>query len=303
MNDLTAITFCGRRFCGDELALIRQATIDYAPLGITEIARTICEWLDWRRPNGRLKNHECRLLLERLQHQGLLRLPDLHRSGRRGPRTVATDTQSDPQPPIHCRLADLKPLRLTLIDHSNSALWRQLIQRYHYLGCPVPVGAHLRYFVHCAQGQILACLLWTSPAWKMAARDQWIGWSALQRARNLQYIVNNSRFLILPWVRVKGLASTILARSARQLPHDWFQHYGYTPLLLETLVDVTRFNATCYRAANWIALGETTGRGRMDRHHKARETLKRIFVFPLNRRVQQRLCTTDPPNVSLTNAD
>jgi hypothetical protein len=259
--------------------------------------------LDWKRPNGRVKNHECRLLLERLQHQGLLTLPVLHRCGRRGPRTVTTDTRSDSQTPIQCSLADLKPLRLTLIEDSTSALWRQLIERYHYLGCRVPVGAHLRYFVHGAQGQILACLLWTSPAWKMAARDRWIGWNPDQRARNLQYIVNNSRFLILPWVKVKGLASTILARSARQLPHDWHQHYGYTPLLLETLVDVTRFNGTCYRAANWIALGQTTARGRMDRHHKTLGTLKRIFVLPLHRRVQQRLCATVPPNVSLTNAD
>ena len=303
MTDLVAITFCGRRFSPDELALIRQAALDYAPLGITEIARTICEWLDWQRPNGRLKNHECRLLLERLQHQGLLTLPVLRRCGRRGPRTVTTDTRSDSQAPIQGRLADLQPLRLTLIEESQSTLWRQFLQRYHYLGFRVPVGAHLRYFVYSAKGQILACLLWTSPAWKMAARDRWIGWTPLQRARNLQFIVNNSRFLILPWVKVKNLASTILARSARQLPHDWCQHYGYTPLLLETLVDVTRFNGTCYRAANWIALGETTGRGRMDRHHQARASLKRIFILPLHPRVQQRLCATVPPNVSITNAD
>jgi hypothetical protein len=303
MNDLVPITFSGRCFSSDELALMRQAATDYARLGITEISRTICEWLDWKRPNGRLKNHECRLLLERLQQQALLMLPDLHHSGRRGPRTVTPDTRSDSQTPIQCRLADLKPLRLTLIEDSDSSLWRQFLQRYHYLGCRVPVGAHLRYFVYSAQSQILACLLWTSPAWKMAARDRWIGWNSDQRAHNLQFIVNNGRFLILPWVKVMGLASTILAHSARQVPHDWHQHYGYTPLLLETLVDVTRFNGTCYRAANWIALGQTTGRGRMDHHHQAPGTLKRIFVLPLHRRVQQRLCTIDPPNVSLTNAD
>ena len=303
MSDPSAITFSGRCFAPDEVALMRQAATDYGGLGITEISRTICEWLDWKRPNGRLKNHECRLLLERLQQQGLLTLPDLHHSGRRGPRTVTPDTRSDCQTPIQCRLADLKPLRLTLIEDSDSVLWRQFIERYHYLGCRVPVGAHLRYFVHSAQGQILACLLWTSPAWKMAARDHWIGWNPDQRARNLQFIVNNSRFLILPWVHVKGLASSILARSARQLPHHWCHHYGYSPLLLETLVDVSRFNGTCYRAANWIALGQTTGRGRMDRHHKAPKTLKRIFVMPLHRHVQPRLCATVPPNVSLTNAD
>ena len=303
MNDRVAITFAGRCFGSEELALMRQAAIDYASLGITEIARTICEWLDWKRPNGRLKNHECRLLLERLQHQGLLTLPALRRSGRRGPRTVTTDTRSDSQPPIQCRFADLQPLRLTLIDDSDSALWRQFLQRYHYLGCRVPVGAHLRYFVYSAQGQILACLLWSSPAWTMAARDRWIGWTPLQRARNLQFIVNNSRFLILPWVQVNNLASAILARSARQLPHDWSEHYGYTPLLLETLVDVTRFNATCYRAANWIALGQTTGRGRMDTHHTAQGTQKQIFVFPMHRRVHQQLCATVPANLSLTKAE
>jgi hypothetical protein len=188
-------------------------------------------------------------------------------------------------------------LRLALIDPSHSALYRQYIERYHYLGYRTPVGAHLRYFVYSAQGQILACLLWSSPAWKMAARDRWIGWTPDQRARHLQFIVNNSRFLILPWVQVKNLASAILARSTHQLPQDWSRHYGYTPLLLETLVDTTRFNGTCYRAANWIALGQTTGRGRMDTHHTTQAALKQIFVFPLHRRVQQRLCATVPTNL------
>jgi hypothetical protein len=130
------------------------------------------------------------------------------------------------------------------IENADGALWRQFIQRYHYLGSRVPVGAHLHYFVHSAQGQILACLLWASPAWTIAPRDRWIGWSADQRARNLQYIVNNSRCLILPWVQLKGLASPVPSRSVRQIPHDWLQHYEYTPLLLDTLVDATRFKGT-----------------------------------------------------------
>ena len=131
----------------------------------------------------------------------------------------------------------------------------------------------------------------------MAPRDQWIGWTPAQRTRNLQYIVNHSRFLILPWVHVKGLASTILARSARELPEHWRQSYGYTPQLLETLVDAARFRGTSYRAANWIFLGETTGRGRMDRYHQAHgKAAKLIFVFPLNRRAQNRLRLFDPPS-------
>src|SRR5437870_1077081 len=299
MTEPPPIIYSGRSFCLEELTLMRQAASEYASLGITEIARTICEWLDWKRPNGRLKNHECRLLLERLHRQGILELPPLHRSGRRGPRPVAVESSNDDPMPIHGSLAALEPLRLVLVDKSVSAMWRQLIERFHYLGCPTPFGAHLRYFVTSGAGQILACLLWTSPAWKMAARDAWIAWNSQQRTRNLQYIVNNSRFLILPFVHVKGLASTILARSARQLPQDWLHHYGYAPLLLETLVDGSRFNGTCYRAANWILLGSTAGGNRTDRlQHSAPRPAKLIFVLPLHRRAQQHLCMIQPSHLS-----
>ena len=133
----------------------------------------------------------------------------------------------------------------------------------------------------------------------MAVREHWIGWSEQQRRRNLQYIVNNSRFLILPWVRIRGLASKILSRCARQLPADWQNHYGYRPLLLETLVDATRFRGTCYRAANWIALGRTQGRGRMDRHHVAHgRAPKEVYVYPLCRHLQARLCHSPVPGAS-----
>ena len=299
MMERAPIIYSGRRFSPEDLALMRQAATDYASLGITEIARTICEWLDWRRPNGRLKNHECRLLLERLDHQGILKLPPLRRSGCRGPRPVAVEASSDDPTPIQSSLAELEPMRLVLVEKSESALWRQLMERFHYLGCRTPVGAHLRYFVKSGAGQILACLLWTSPAWKMAARDAWIGWNLQQRSRNLQYIVNNSRFLILPSVQVKGLASTILARSARQLPQDWRQHYGYSPVLLETLVDGSRFKGTCYRAANWIFLGNTAGGNRTDRLQRSvPRPPKLIFVLPLHRSAQQRLCLIQPSHPS-----
>ena len=297
------ITYSGRKFSPEELALIGQAARDYAGLGITEIARTICEWLDWRRPNGRLKNHECRLLLERLQDQGRLSLPALRHSGRRGPRPVVIDNPTEAPGPVQSNIAELEPLRLALVEPAESTLWRQLMERFHYLGHRTPVGAHLRYFVKFGENQILACLLWTSPAWKMAVRDRWIGWNSAQRAGNLQYVVNNSRFLILPSVSVKGLASTILSRSARQLPQDWRRHYGYAPLLLETLVDGSRFKGTCYRAANWMYLGQTAGGARTDRLQQPHpNTAKLVFVFPLCRRVEQRLCRIDPPSV-LANDD
>jgi hypothetical protein len=171
------------------------------------------------------------------------------------------------------------------------------VERYPYLGHRVPVGASLRYFVSSARcpAQVLACLRWSSAAWKMAARDHWIGWSAEQRARNLPFIVNNSRFLLLPWVHVPGLAGKILGHRARQLPDDLERLYGYRPLLLETLVEAERFRGTCYRAANWILLGRTQGRGRMDREHRSPLRPKLVFVYPLGRNVQRRLCEASAP--------
>ncbi|MBM3800900.1 MAG: DUF4338 domain-containing protein [Acidimicrobiia bacterium] len=296
-----ALTYSGRRFSTEDLDLMRQAANDYAALGITEIARTVCQWLDWKRPNGRLKNHECRLLLERLRDEGFLSLPALRHSGKRGPRILALTGMSDTQPPIHATTADLQPLTVRLVSPSEGRLFRQLIQRYHYLGYRTPVGANLRYFIESRDGRLLACLLWSSPGWKMAARDRWIGWNATQRKRNLQYLVNNSRFLILPWVQVKGLASAILSCATRQLPLDWQRHYGYRPVLLETLVDSTRFRGTSYRAANWICLGETAGRGRMDRYHQRQETTKLIFVFPIHRKYRELLHATKLTRKTMTN--
>ena len=152
----------------------------------------------------------------------------------------------------------------------------------------MPFGANLRYWARNRDRE-LACLLWTSPAWTMQARDAWIGWSEPQRQRNLQLIVNQGRFLMLPWVHVKGLASKILGLSARHMPHDWETHYGLRPLLLETLVEATRFRGTCYQAANWIHLGQTAGRGRMDREHQHSQAVKDIYVYPLVRDARQRL--------------
>ncbi len=296
----TPLTFCGRSFSISELEIIREVASQFSALSLTEISRTLCELLDWKRPNGGLKNHECRLLLERLRDQGRVSLPEVQPLGGRGPRPVRLTPRSDPQPEITGSAGQFEPLVLTLVGAArkeDSRLWAEYVERYHYRGQRVPVGASLRYLVRSAPcpGQVLACLLWSSPAWKMAARDRWIGWSDRQRARNLQYIVNHSRFLILPWVRVPGLASKILGHGARQLPGDWERLYGYRPLLLETLVEEERFGGTCYRAANWIALGRTQGRGRMDRDHQAPVRPKLLFVYPLCRHVQQRLCQAAAP--------
>ena len=286
-----SLTFCGRTFHTGELELMRQTALEFSALGVTEIARTVCELLAWKRPSGGLKNHECRQLLERLQAEGFLQLPDLRNLGGRGARRIDVSTACDEPVPVACAASECEPLKLALVEGpSESRRWREQVERYHYLGCRVPFGAHLRYWVRHRQRE-LACLLWTSPAWKMQARDAWIGWNDEQRQSHLQGVVNNGRFLILPWVHVKGLASKILALSARQMPHDWETRYGRRPLLLETLVDAVRYRGTCYRAANWIYVGQTAGRGRMDREHSAHgQAVKDIYLYPLVRDARQRLC-------------
>ena len=285
-----SLTFCGRRFDAGELRLMHQLAQEFAALGVTEIARTVCELLEWKRPSGRLKDQECRQLLERLEAEGFLELPDLRKLGGRGPRRVALSGSCEEPPALEGTASEYEPLQLVRVEgEAESRRWREQVERYHYLGCRVPYGANLRYGVRHGDRD-LACLLWTSPAWKMRARDAWIGWTDEQRRRNLQRIVNNGRYLVFPWVRVKGLASKILALSARQMPRDWERCYGCRPLLLETLVDGTRFRGTCYRAANWIPVGQTAGRGRMDREHQAAgRAVKDIYVYPLVRDARQQL--------------
>jgi len=247
-----------------------------------------------------LKNHECRLLLERLEGWGWLRLPVLRRLGGRGPRPIELSSPSETQAQWMGSAGEFEPVQLEVVEgRVELRRWREWVERYHYLRYRVPVGAQLCYWVRSprSRDQVLACLLWTSPAWRIAVRERWIGWSEQQRRVNLQLIVNNARFLILPGVRVRGLASKILSRCAQRLPFDWENRYGYRPLLLETLVDPSRFRATCYRAANWMLVGATKGRGRMDRHHRlAGHAVKDLYVYPLCRNVQQRLCTAKPPS-------
>jgi hypothetical protein len=186
-----SLTFCGRTFGASELDLMRQTAREFSALGITEIARTVCELLEWKRPSGGLKNHECRQLLERLQVEGFLQLPELRKLGGRGPRRADISRHCFEPTPVECAASECEPLELALVEgRGESRRWREQMERYHYLGCRVPFGAHLRYWVRNRKRE-LACLLWTSPAWKMQARDKWIGWNDEQRRRNLQSIVNH----------------------------------------------------------------------------------------------------------------
>jgi hypothetical protein len=192
-------------------------------------------------------------------------------------------------------LQTYRPVRLQLLETpADHRLFRGYLSDYHYLGYRAPYGAQLRYFVRAAQPDLppLAALLFTSAAWRMAPRDRYIGWPDAVRQSNLPQVVNHSRFLILPWARIPHLASHVLAQAAQQLPRDWQARYGVEPLLLETLVD-PRYRGVCYRAANWVQVGMTQGRGRMDREHLSPVAAKQIFLYPLHRQWRQRLCAGD----------
>lgn len=293
----SGLSFCGHALTEDELELIRRITREFGNLTVTELAATLCELLEWRRPNGGLKSRECYLFLLELQRRGWLPwLPALQpRRRREAPKRV--DTPTPPPVVISGPLQEYRPIGLERIEDSEQRrLFRLSIQEHHYLGYRAPYGAQLRYWVRAAQSDLppLAALLFTSAAWRMAPRDQFIGWSDEVRQSNLSLVINNSRFLIFPWTRIPHLASHVLAQAARQLPRDWQARYGVEPVLIETLVDPARYRGTCYRAANWMEVGMTQGRGRMDRAHLAEGARKQIFLLPLHRYWRQRLCTAVP---------
>ena len=281
-----AWNFLGHPVSREELDLIGSVVGDFAGLSREELAATVCEWLGWTRPTGRLKARECREWLERLEGAGLITLPPKRIGRPVGTVTeVPMTTWGERQPAMTGTVRDVAPIGLERVTTPAARrLFRELVGRHHYLGHAVPFGAHLRYVVWASrpEAQVVACAQFSSAAWRMASRDAWIGWDDATRARQLRRVVNNSRFLILPWVRVRNLASTILSQLARRVGADWRAAYGVTPVLLETLIDPARFDGASYRAANWIVVGTTTGRGRNDRAPRRTARLpKRILIYPL----------------------
>lgn len=278
--------FCGHKVTNEELEVIREVVESCPGISRTELANTVCELLEWKRPNGRLKGRECREYLEELEVNGLIRLPD--RQGGR-PRESSTAIPENNHGSVCVKIEgaarDFSPVTLKQVNEEKErSLFRELIGRYHYLGYRVPFGAHLSYLVYVTAGEpvVAGCLQFSSAAWRMACRDIWIGWDDNQRGRNLQKIVTNSRFILLPWVKVKNLSSMVLGLAARRIGGDWKQLYGVEPVLLETLVDTGRYRGTSYRSANWTCIGITSGRGRMDREGKRHGAApKAIFVYPL----------------------
>ena len=290
--------YCGRRFSAQEIDWIRQLIGSTPPLNRAGLSRKVCDELGWLRRDGRPKEMSCRVAMLRMERDGLIRLPppqNVNGNGRIRPRHTPA---ADPQQPITLAAGDLGQLVLRPVQTlKQSSLWNELIDRYHYLGYKPLPGAQIRYLVYsdpASRGgpHLLAALGMGAAAWSVAPRDQWIGWTPHQRQQNLHLVLNNARFLILPWVQVRNLASRILAALARQLPHDWQTQYGYRPLLLETFVERDRFRGTCYRAAGWIPVGQTKGRGKLDKTHRQVAPIKNIFLYPLDKRFRKKLHLT-----------
>jgi hypothetical protein len=284
--------YCGREFSLQDIQSLRRLMQDNPSLKRTPLSRKLCELLEWRKPNGELKDMTCRVALLRMQADGLITLPPSSPQSARlrrrphFPPTPATDPQTPLLQPVH----ELDALRLCLVAGTpTSRLWNEYIARYHYLGYTPMSGAQMRYNVYAGE-QLVALLSFGASAWKLAGRERYIGWQEPQRLKNLQLVVNNARFLVLPWVQSKGLASKILSKIARQLPIDWEQRYGYRPVLMETFVESERHRGTCYKAANWVHVGQTTGRGKKCLVHHQTIPIKDIWLYPLRKDYARVLC-------------
>ena len=280
VETLEKTTFSGRRFTRKQLARVQETVSAFPKLSCNELALTICEHLDWTTPKGTYKVRQCLDMLDRLEAEGIVRLPAT-RPKRKPERS--TLRYIEPEAAIETDLRQLGPIRLELATTvEDRALWRSYVESHHYLGYKQPFGAHLFYFVVSDERQQkLGCLLFSAAAtWALGPRDEWIGWDKQHREKCLPLVLSQNRFLIFPWVQVPNLATTVLSLSAKQVAEDWVRAYHYRPVLIETFVDPTRFSGTSYRAANWVDLGETQGRGH-DPKHKRNKTRKTIFVFPL----------------------
>lgn len=271
----------GRDWSAEDLAQVREAIKEARPPQRAEIARRVCHTLDWKDALGRPKLMSCRVALLRLHRADHIELPP-PRNGNGNGRGLSVQRVEWPrQDAVTGSVKDLPGLALDRVQgQQDSALWNGLVDRHHYLGyTPLP-GAQMRYLIRW-EGGVLGALGFGAAAWKVAARDQWIGWDAAVRETHLPRVLNNARFLILPWVEVRNLASRVLSLAVRHVVADFETHYGIRPVLLETFVEQQRFRGTCYRAANWIRVGETTGRGKCDRDHRADLPVKDVFLYPL----------------------
>jgi hypothetical protein len=281
----------GQEIGSEQVAFLREFIRTHATSSRWKLSRQLCEALGWKQANGALRDMVCRGLLLMLERAGQIELPPVRRhirgqcrTGRPRPEAVLIDETPLMMPLKALGPVDLHPVRRT----ADEPLFNSLMEHYHYLAYEQPVGEHLKYLAW-AQGRPIACLAWSSAPRHLGSRDRYIGWSAEARRRNIRFIAYNTRFLILPWVRVPHLASHILGKVTRALSDDWERMYEHPVYFAETFIDPGRFRGACYRAANWQLLGLTTGRGKNDQTNRPNRPIKEVLGLPLTRRFREYL--------------
>jgi hypothetical protein len=282
----STLTLQGRQVGAADLATIRDLIATYPDWHRTRLSQELCRLWNWANEKGRIKDMAARALLRKLDSAGLIELPAPIRSANNGfrNRPVVLEPLDLETPLIQGKLSDLQPIRIQCVESPEATrLFRGLLQQHHYLGYTGPVGENLQYLIHDRQGRLLGCMLYGAAAWRVVDRDRFIGWDEAARKRGLSSIANNMRFLILPWVRVHHLASHLLAATRRRLATDWQEKYGHPILLLETFVEQRRFAGTCYKADNWIRVGQTTGRTRNHNSGDPTVAVKSVWLYPLHR--------------------
>lgn len=288
------ITIQGQSLSSADIGQIRELISSHPDWNRTRLSRELCRLWDWRTPTGQIKDMACRTMLLKLHRRGFISLPARQLENVNQGRGKSFQPVFHSTCPIECSLSDLGEVTLSIADSGDmQKLWRTLLHCYHYLGFSTRVGKSICYLALDSGQRPVGALLFGAAAWKVGGRDSFIGWDHCLRRQNLDFIVNNMRFLIPPWVRVPHLASHLLALAARRLNSDWQKKYGHEVVLLETFVEKSRFRGTCYKAANWIHVGETAGRTRNDARHDISAQVKAVYVYPLRRDFRRVLTQTD----------
>lgn len=285
-------TIQGRRVGADDLFTIRELISAHPDWHRTRLSQELCRLWNWTNENGRPKDMASRALLRRLDSRGLIELPAPIRSANNifRNRSINSDRLRLETAPIAGALSGLQPIEIYRIENADDTrLFRGLLHQHHYLGYSGPVGENLQYLIYDRHGRLLGCMLYGAAAWRVASRDRYIGWDESARKQGLSRIANNMRFLILPWVRVPHLASHLLAAISRRICADWQEKYGHSILLLESFVEQRRFAGTCYKAANWTRVGQTTGRTRNHNSGDPTAPVKSVWLYPLHRAFRKRL--------------
>jgi transposase len=282
--------YCGREFSPADITLIKETIASNPTLKRTPLSKSICKNLGWYKPDGKLKDMSCRVALLRMEEDGLIKLPPSQNTKSNNKLQIEYTEKTDYKKQIIKPAGQLKDLKVKIIKSRNeSILWNEYIDRYHYLGYKKLPGAQLRYFIY-NENDLISLIGFGASAWRVAPRDSYIGWSDDKRKENLHLVINNARFLILPWVKSKNLASKILSEMSKRIQVDWYAKYNYKPVLVETFVDSTKFSGTCYKAANWKYIGITKGRGKLDYKKEAKLPPKYIFLYPLEKKFRHFLC-------------